>query len=237
MKQKICTFVSHRRTPRAIDYLLYLPTGYGRRKAQRWPLILFLHGAGERGDDPTLLMHTALPRALEDWDDFPFIVVSPQCPTGSWWQRDIHRLAQLLASITATLAADPARVYLTGVSMGGYATWHLGACYPERFAALAPICGYGLRSQGFPERVCALRDVPVWAFHGEHDEVVPLEAGQSLVDALRVCGGEVQLTVYPQTGHDAWTRAYADPALYAWLLAQVKRDGDEPRSSRRESRR
>lgn len=235
MKQQICTFVSHRRTPRAIDYLLYLPTGYGRRRGRRWPVILFLHGAGERGDDPALLMHTALPRALEHWDDFPFIVVSPQCPTNAWWQRDIHRLAQLLASVTATLAADPARVYLTGLSMGGYATWHLGACYPERFAALAPICGYGLPSQGFPARVCALRDVPVWTFHGEHDEIVPLDATRSLVDTLRDCGGDVRLTVYPQTGHDAWTRTYADPALYAWFLAQAKPADGGRRPSRQGS--
>jgi predicted peptidase len=237
MKQRICTFVSHRRTPRAIDYLLYLPTGYGRRQAARWPLILFLHGAGERGDDPSLLMHTALPRALEHWDHFPFVVVSPQCPTRAWWQRDIHRLAQLLASVTGTLAVDPGRVYLTGVSMGGYAAWHLGACYPERFAAVAPICGYGLRSQGFPQRVCALKDVPVWAFHGEQDDVVPPAASQTLVDTLRACGGDVRLTIYPETGHDAWTRTYADPALYDWLLAQAKPGDDGRRSSRRGPRR
>lgn len=237
MKQQICTFVSRRRTPRAIDYLLYLPNGYGRRATQRWPLILFLHGAGERGDDPSLLTRTALPRALEQWDDFPFIVVSPQCPTRSWWQRDIHRIAQLLAAITPALAADPARVYLTGVSMGGYATWHLGACYPQRFAALAPICGYGLKSQGFPQRVAALRRVPVWAFHGARDEIVPVEATRSLVDTLRAAGGDARLTVYPDAGHDAWTRTYADPALYAWLREQINPEAGTTPPSRQDPRR
>jgi predicted peptidase len=123
-------------------------------------------------------------------------------------------LGLLLSQVVATLPVDPDRVYLTGISMGGYGTWHLGARYPERFAAVAPICGYGLVSQGFPGRVCNLRDVPVWAFHGKQDEIVPPAECQELVDTLRACGGTVRFTVYPDADHDSWTRTYANPELY-----------------------
>jgi len=124
-------------------------------------------------------------------------------------------LAALLDEIEGSYAVDPNRIYVTGLSMGGIGTWHLATAYPQRFAAIAPICGYGN-----PSTVCAIRHLPVWAFHGADDEMVPLERGQATVDALRACGGNVMFTVYPGVGHDSWTQTYANPQLYTWLLQQ-----------------
>jgi predicted peptidase len=111
--------------------------------------------------------------------------------------------------------------------MGGYGTWQLACDNPDRFAAVAPICGYGLASKGFPDRVCALKDVPVWAFHGARDDVVPVADSIVLVDRLRACGGDVRFTVYPDLAHNSWTRTYANPELYTWLLGH-SRNGPPP---------
>jgi predicted peptidase len=202
----------------ALPYLLFLPKGYGRDPAAKWPLILFLHGAGERGDDLALLLQHGIPKIVETREDFPFITVSPQCPEGSFWYLLLSVLDGLLTQVASDLAVDPDRTYLTGLSMGGYGVWHLAARYPKRFAAIAPICGGGLESHGFPAKVCALKRVPVWAFHGADDTVVPLAESTRLVETLRACGGSVDFTVYPDTPHDAWTRTYEDPALFEWFL-------------------
>jgi predicted peptidase len=202
-----------------LPYLLFLPREYHAAPAKRWPLLMFLHGAGERGNDLELVKLHGIARILEERDDFPFITVSPQCPADSWWWRELEVLTGLLDRIEATLAVDTKRIYLTGLSMGGYGTWHLAAMHPRRFAAIAPICGGGLPYDGFPERACILKDVPVWAFHGAQDPVVPLEESEKMVDALRACGGDVRFTVYPDAEHDSWTEAYNTPELYTWLLS------------------
>lgn len=225
MAQTDHVFTHEGKINRRLPYLLFLPEAYESDKSRRWPLLVFLHGSLERGEDPNLLRAHGIPRVVEQQPDFPFVVVSPQCPDRSWWQMRIVTLGLLLNETLATLAVDPDRVYLTGVSMGGYGAWHLGARYPERFAAVAPICGYGLVSQGFPARVCKLRNVPVWTFHGALDNVVPLWETERLVDTLRACGGNVRLTVYPDSGHDAWTRTYNNPELYTWFL-QHKRGAE-----------
>ena len=201
-----------------LSYLLHLPTGYGE-KEQRWPLILFLHGMGERGDQLALVKRHGIPKIAEEWSDFPFVAVSPQCPADSTWALQHDALLALLDDILARYAVDPGRVYLTGLSMGGYGTWELASAHPERFAAIAPICGGGTPFLGFPARVCTLKDVPVWAFHGAKDTVVPLGESEKMVAALRACGGNVRFTVYPEAGHDAWTETYANPELYAWFLS------------------
>ena len=232
MRQQPCTLVvpprSVRAAPLELRYLRHLPVGYGDDPAARWPLILFLHGAGERGDDLRLLLHHGLPRVVEESDDVPCVVLSPQCPERSYWYLHLRALAALLDDALTTLAVDEQRVYLTGLSMGGYGAWHLGARHPERFAAVAPICGGGLRSRGFPARARALREVAVWAFHGAQDEVVRPEQSQRLVDELRACGGRAQLTIYPDAAHDSWTRTYADPAFFRWLLAQRRVTEGDP---------
>jgi predicted peptidase len=223
--QTACSFVRGAGKRGRLDYLLHLPRRYAHRR--RWPLILFLHGAGERGEDLELVKRHGVPRLAEEDESLPLVAVSPQCPKGERWHLYLKTLGALLDDIVARYSVDPRRIYLSGLSMGGYGTWHLAARYPDRFAALAPICGGGLPSCGFPEKARSLRDVPVWAFHGALDTIVPLEEAQRLVDVLRASGGDVRLTVYPDAGHDSWTRTYADPAFFEWLLAQrrgVNRD-------------
>lgn len=191
-------------------YLVFLPRGYTQTN-KRWPLILFLHGVGERGDSLDLVKLHGPPKLVQDWEDFPFVVVSPQAPSGEAWSPDV--LTGLLDEVVAKFPIDPDRVYLTGLSMGGYGAWALAIKHPERFAAVVPISG-----GGNPARVCALKDLPVWAFHGARDSVVPVRHSEQMAQALQACGGKVTLTIYPDATHDAWTRTYANPDLYEWLL-------------------
>jgi predicted peptidase len=208
-----------------VDYLLFLPKGYDPKGERRWPLILFLHGAGERGTNIWKVATHGPPKIATTQPDFPFIVVSPQCPEGQSWSKEV--LLGLLDDIIARYAVDKGRVYLTGLSMGGYGTWDLGLSYPERFAAIVPICGGGqiitvLLSGG--NKAAALRSLGVWAFHGVKDPVVPLEESQRMVDALKRAGvPDFKLTVYPDAQHDSWTETYNNPALYDWLLKHERR--------------
>jgi len=195
------------------DYLLALPQGYGE-KDQKWPLMLFLHGAGERGSNLELVKKHGPAKLIEQGKDMPFVVVSPQCPTGQWWLERIETLIALLDEVQSKYAVDPDRVYLTGLSMGGFGTWGLACAHPERFAAVAPICGGGQRY-----RADRLRNVPVWAFHGAKDPVVPLAESQTMVDAVNRTGGQAKLTVYPEAQHDSWTATYDNAELYDWLLS------------------
>jgi predicted peptidase len=206
-----------------MNYLLYVPEAYGKDLQQKWPLILFLHGRGERGDDLELLKKHPLPKTLEQQADFPFIVVSPQHPLDGYsWSDMIDPLNALLDQIQATYLVDPKRIYLTGLSMGGYGAWGFALRYPGRFAAVVPIAGGYEGSRGVPDNICELRDVPIWAFHGGGDTIVPPSASEVLVEALKACGGNVRFTLYPETDHEeSWIRAYADPDLYQWLAAQA----------------
>ena len=203
-----------------VNYLLFLPKGYDAKGENRWPLILFLHGAGERGTNIWKVATHGPPKNVTAQPDFPFIIVSPQCPEHQIWCKDV--LLALLDEITAKHAADTNRIYLTGLSMGGYGTWDLGLTYPEKFAAIVPICGGGqlislLLSKR--EKGPALKTLGVWAFHGGKDPTVPLEESQRMVDALKKAGvQDVKLTIYPEAQHDSWTETYKNPALYDCLL-------------------
>jgi len=208
----------------SLAYLLYVPRAYEPRADKHWPLILFLHGAGERGHDLEIIRKHGIPKIAAE-RDLPFLAISPQCPTNTWWPEHAGTLIQLVDRTIASHLVDPTRVYLTGLSMGGFGTWHLAACYPERFAAIAPICGGGYWFHGFPERVADLRGVPVWAFHGAQDQTVPPQDTQELVETLRKAGGDVRLTIYPDAAHDAWTRTYDNPALYEWFLSHTTSRG------------
>ena len=206
------------------NYLLFLPETYGADKEKRWPLILFLHGAGERGTDVWKVATHGPPKNVTDHPDFAFIVVSPQCPMDQTWSKDT--LLALLDEITSNYAVDTNRVYLTGLSMGGYGTWDLGICHPEKFAAIAPICGGGdlisvlLASR---ERAPALKSLGIWAFHGAKDPVVPVEESKRMVEAVKRAGvKDAKLTIYPEAQHDAWTETYKNPELYEWFLAHTR---------------
>lgn len=200
--------------PEGYSYLRFLPEGYPGEAA--WPLLLFLHGVGERGDDLERVKAHGVPRVLEEGVDLPFVVVSPQCAPGRYWANGL--LLPLLDEVAAGHRIDPDCVFVTGLSMGGYATWALAIEQPWRFAAVAPVCG-----GGDPRRVGRLRRVPVWAFHGAKDPVVPAGASRRMVEALARCGGDARLTVYPEVGHDCWTETYARPELYEWFLAHRRR--------------
>lgn len=199
------------------NYLLFLPDGLypdGDRNEIQQPLlptILFLHGAGQRGSDLDDVRKHGVAKVVEQQADFPFFVISPQCPRREYW--NIERLSTLLDEVIASCAVDPDRVYLTGLSMGGYGTWHLAAAQPERFAAIAPICG-----GGNPQAAGKLKNLPVWAFHGAKDNVVPLSESEIMVSALKVHNGNVKFTVYPEANHDSWTQTYNNPELYEWFL-------------------
>jgi predicted peptidase len=193
-------------------YLLFLPERYGEEQ-KRWPMILFLHGAGERGRDLQQVKKHGPPKIVEKQKDFPFIVVSPQCPEDDWWTEKLEVLINLLDDIAARYDVDTERIYLTGLSMGGHGTWALASRYPTRFAAVAPICGGGKRYMAR-----RLKDLPVWAFHGAKDKVVPLRESEEMVEAIKARGGNAKLTVYPDTGHDSWTESYDNQELYDWLL-------------------
>ena len=193
------------------QYLISLPEGYGAAD-QKWPLVLFLHGVGERGSDLELVKKHGPPRLIAEGKTFPFIMVAPQCPEGQWWSEDV--LAALLNKIENDYNVDKSREYVTGLSMGGFGTWRLAMFNPNRFAAIMPICG-----GGDEKLICAIKNVPAWAFHGAKDPVVPLSESQKLVDALKACGGDPKLTVYPEAGHDSWTETYNNPEVYTWLLS------------------
>ncbi len=205
------------------DYLLFLPQDYGKDPQKKWPLMLFLHGAGERGSNVTKVAAHGPPMLVQTKANFPFIVVSPQCPEGARWDNDV--LLGLLDEINASHQVDAERVYLTGLSMGGYGSWSLGLTHPEIFAAIAPVCGGGDSLKVLladPKKVASLKTLPVWAFHGGKDNVVKPEESQRMVDALRKIGNEAKLTIYPETGHDSWKEAYANEELYSWLLSHKR---------------
>ena len=200
-------------------YLLFLPGDYNKDRKKLYPTILFLHGAGERGDNLELVKKHGPPKIVEQKPDFPFIVISPQCPSEQWWPTDW--LIPLLDDLTARYRIDPDRVYLTGLSMGGFGTWDLAIQNPNRFAAIAPICG-----GGNAYRASRIKGVPVWVFHGGKDPVVPLKASEDMVNALKKAGADVKLTVYPDAGHDSWTETYNNQELYDWFLSH-KRNAPE----------
>lgn len=194
---------------------LYLPRGY-LASSHAWPLVVFLHGSGERGDDLERVKVHGPPHQVARGADLPCVLVSPQLPDGQRWAaQDLHAL---LAVLKRELRVDPARVAATGLSLGGHGVWEWACAYPQDLAAIAPVCGFGR-----PADVCRMKAVPVRAYHGDADTVVPLAAQRACIEALRACGGRADFTVFPGVGHDAWTPAYEDPALWPWLMAQVRR--------------
>ncbi len=206
------------------NYLLFLPEGYDPAGEKKWPLMIFLHGAGERGTNLNLVAVHGPPKLVQTKNDFPFVLVSPQCAPGQRWQDDL--VLGLLDEILSKHKVDPDRVYLTGLSMGGYGTWSLAVKHPERFAAAAPICGGGetidvlLSSR---QKANALKSLGVWAFHGGKDSVVSPGESERMVNILRRAGcTDVKLTVYPEAGHDSWTEAYKMPELYDWFLQHTR---------------
>ena len=198
-----------------LDYLIYLPPGYDDNAVH--PMILYLHGGGETGSDLEKLKKNGIPYNLENDNHLPFVVVSPQCPADSHWTLQVEALNTLLDDVIKRYRIDEDRIYLTGMSLGGAGTWMLAGVYPERFAAIAPLC-----SRIVPLPLSRLKNMPIWAFHGEIDEFIPVDEAQRIVDALKAMGGNVKLTVYPGVGHDLWIQTYSNPELYEWFLSHKR---------------
>lgn len=207
-------------------YRIHAPKG----KEGKLPLVLFLHGAGERGDDNAAQVKHGIKQFLARQEKYPCVLVVPQCPKGQSWAA-IRRGAsptqeekssgpmtltiELVDSLRKELPVDPARLYVTGLSMGGYGTWDLLMRKPAMFAAGVPVCGGADKAQA-PK----IAQIPVWVFHGGNDGVVKTKRSQDMVAALKAAGGQPKYDEYPGVGHDSWNRAYATKELYEWLFGQ-----------------
>lgn len=204
-------------THKALPHAVYLPKGYEDDTEARWPLVIFLHGAGERGSDLGGVYRHGPLREVREGREFPFVVIAPQIESPHYWACYSETLNAMLDGWLEEYRIDPARVYLTGLSMGGTGTWMWGMMNPERFAAVMPLCGTGICW-------CAgnLASVPVWAFHGDCDITVPIAESYTMVERLQQCGGDVRLTVYEGYGHDCWTDTYRREDVYEWLLSHKK---------------
>jgi predicted peptidase len=203
-------------TQETLRYLFYSPVKAESEAGESFPLVLFLHGGGEGGDDIEKVKKHGLPKLIAAGKNFPFFVVSPQNPSETqFW--DDQQLMRLVDEMIRKHPIDESRIYVTGLSRGAYGAWRLAIQNADRFAALVPISGGGPLPY-----VKKLKSVPTWAFHGAKDKVIPVSESQRLVDALQKAGGNVKLTVYPDARHDAWTQTYENPKLYQWLLKQKR---------------
>jgi predicted peptidase len=203
---------------KAVEYLLYLPGDYTSGE-QKSPLMLFLHGRGESDGPLSLVAKWGPPQIVAKGDELPYVLVSPQCPRSESWAQEGQQAAllELLAHITRTYNVDTDRIYLTGLSMGGYGSWRLAADHPDRFAAVAPVCGGGR-----PEDAQRLTSLPIWVWHGDQDEAVPFSRSVEMVEAIRDAGGEkIRFTTLEGVGHNSWSAAYATPELYDWFNEQA----------------
>ncbi len=214
-----------------LKFMYSLPQGYDAQGAKRWPVMLFLHGIGERGNDARKVLAHGPIKLARNGQEFPFIIIAPQCPDGEFWNNP-EALIQLLDHVEKTYRVDNTRVYLTGLSMGGYGAWKLGTTYPERFAAMIPICGGGeLLNIRFanPDKSEALKTLAVWAFHGAKDNVVPVTESERTVSYLKGIGArEAKLTIYPDALHDCWTETFNNPEIYTWLLQHQRTNAAPP---------
>jgi predicted peptidase len=221
-------------------YQVFVPDNWSPK--QKWPIILFLHGAGERGSDGMLQTDVGLPHAMRlDRSRFPAIVVIPQCLKDGWWASPEMQAMSLaaLAAATKEFRGDSRRTYVTGLSMGGYGSWSLAAKYPGKFAAAVPICGgiilpehfrqthpemakdaYTDEPKSYAEVAKKIGKTPVWIFHGGADDTVPVDYSRKMSDALKAAGGDVHYTEYPGVGHNSWDKAYAESELMTWMLSK-----------------
>lgn len=197
-------------------YVKYLPKDYDESK--KYPLVIFLHGAGERGDDLDHAMrHGYMKYVREEGKEYPFIFVAPQCPNGKYWGCYTESLLAFIDYVTETLPVDTDRIYLTGLSMGGTGTWMTAMAAPEKFAAIAPICGSGIVWNGG-----CLSRLPIFIYHGDCDDIVPITESIGMLRAVNKNGGKAQMKICYGVGHNAWDYAYTDEALIEWLLSQHK---------------
>jgi len=218
MAQKNMKFEKNVTMTLDLDYLLYLPEGYSADK--KYPLVLFLHGAGERGNNLEKVKIWGPPKLVQNGKKFPFILVSPQCPKNVWWDSKMLDLYALLKQIKQEYSVDHNRVYLTGLSMGGYGSWEMAISYPEEFAAVIPLCGGVLRKRMLNK----IKDIPIWTFHGEKDMSVLLSETTDAVKILKDMGSDIKVTIYSDLEHQIQSRTYDNPEVYKWMLAQNRKN-------------
>jgi len=198
----------------SLGYILYAP----EKVTEDTPLIVFLHGAGERGngkDELELVNKNALPKYISEGAEYPAFVLCPQCPAGFVWNNNVFRLKDLIDSVMTEYSVK--KVAITGISMGGYGTWEMGMCYPRFFRCMAPVCGGGLSW-----RTYELVNEKIWAFHGNADSVVPYNNSVEMVDCTNKNGGNAKLTIFPGVDHNSWDPAYLETELVDWILENLK---------------
>lgn len=201
-----------------VDYLLYLPKTFKVNGPKKFGLMIFLHGSGESEGPLSIVANWGPPMMAARGDDLPWVIVSPQCPKEDEWESDIQqkRIAELLDSVVENHNIDEKKIYLTGLSMGGCGCWRMAADHPNRFAAVAPICG-----GGDPADAEKLKDVRIWAFHGDQDSAAPFQNSVEMVTAIKAAGGKsIRFTSFEHIGHNCWSATYATPELYKWMEKQ-----------------
>ncbi len=198
-----------------LNYYLYYPEDYLKSKNKKFPILLFLHGGGEAGAELGEIKRSGPPKLITDGKSFPFLILIPQNPyQKKWW--NTRAVKQLLDSVIGDNRVDTNRVYLTGLSRGGGAAWEMAVQYPDTFAAMAVVCGM----TPVPYASWINKKMPIWVFHGENDESIPIQESETMVSKLKEMGHDIRFTRYPNTGHNAWTKAYATDELYQWFLRQ-----------------
>ena len=202
-----------------LQYALYLPNDYPDT-GKMHPLVLFLHGAGERGDNLDLVKRQGIPKLIDDGNSFPFITIAPQCPGEGYWDRPeyVRSLISLIKEIMKTYDVDKTRIYGTGLSMGGFGTLAIAIKDPGLFAAIIIVCG-----GADLKKIGRINQLPIWLFHGDEDSVIPVENSLSIYDSLKPINKHVFLTIYKGVGHDSWTETYENEAVYEWLLTYRKK--------------
>jgi predicted peptidase len=201
-------------------YVVFVPHAYGSKADKAYPLILFLHGAGETGSDGERQVKVGLGPAIKKQEKtFPFIAIFPQSQKRTWKadSDDGKRALAILAEVQKTYKVDPQRIYLTGLSMGGYGTWSFATTYPDRWAAIVPICG-----GGDPSQASKIKNLPCWCFHGDVDKAVPVKRSRDMIEAIKAAGSSPRYSEFPYVGHNSWDPAYATGELYSWLLKQQR---------------
>lgn len=206
-------------TSEILSYYLYYPEDYETKANEKFPLLLFLHGGGESGDSLATIKTNGPPKLIAQGKQFPFLILAPQNPyKKKWW--NTRAVVQLLDSITDNNRVDKRRIYLTGLSRGGGAAWEMAVQYPNKFAAMAVVCGM----TPVPYASWIDKGMPIWVFHGEDDMSIPFSESESMVNRLRDLGHDVKFTRYPGVGHNSWIQAYETEELYSWFIAQVRKE-------------
>lgn len=194
-----------------LKYVIKYPEDYNENK--KYPVIFFLHGAGTRGNDIEVLKNNVFFKITDKHKDFPFVLIAPLAHEECVWFDHFETLKQFVVKMVNMPFCDKKRVYVMGASMGGYGTWQLAMSMPDYFAAIVPICGGGMYWSAY-----RLKNLPVWAFHGQKDNVVKCEESEKMVDAVNNKGGNARLTIYPENMHDSWTDTYKNEEVFKWLL-------------------